>query len=179
MQLYSIEQRFLSPRPFEERVRVRGPLRAALNIEQHSQHPHGLSPRPFGERVRVRGIHAQSQKTKTPGQMLRGKTDESLYLLEGVSHTHTQTGLAFVGRFHAHVTHFEIWRPVLVPFVGQLGIIFIAIGFIVIAVQALMLIVSHGTARINIVQLSTPVAHRPTNPGIHFIDFIIDAAAVA
>ena len=40
-----------------------------------------------------------------------------------------------------------------------------------------MLIVGHRTTRVHIVQLYAPVAHRPTNPGIHFIDFIVNAAA--
>lgn len=91
----------------------------------------------------------------------------TFFKLERVGNTYAETGLAIAAIVDADVAELAIRRPVFIQLVGNLEVVLLRVRFIVVAFNPF------GTARINIVQLGTPVAEHVTGPRIATVDFII------
>ena len=91
----------------------------------------------------------------------------TFFKLERVGNTYAETGLAVAAIVDANVAELAIRRPVFIQLVGNLEIVLLRVRFVVVALNPF------GTARINVVQLRTPVAEDVTGPRIAAVNFVI------
>ena len=79
---------------------------------------------------------------------------------ERVGHPNAEAGLTIAAVVHPDVANFTIRRPVIIQLIGHLHVIFLRVGFIVVAADPFR------AAGIDIVQLCTPVAEDKSGPRV-------------
>lgn len=91
---------------------------------------------------------------------------------ERVGHPNAEAGLAIAAVIDPDVANFAIRRPVIIQLIGHLHVIFLRVGFIVVAADPFR------AAGIDIVQLCTPVAEDKSGPRVAAVNFVIIFAGV-